>query len=188
VGCRASEVHYPYLHAQRQPTNLTFVSKNTTAKRVAAMGWTPLHTAARDGDMKRLTRCITGIKWLVSPLPTLAVLHVPGGANVTICGWMIAGAARREWTEHARTHTSSHVRPAPAYANMHMHIYIFIYIYIYIYTYIFVHIHKYILCTYIIIICIYTYKYLYIMQYLWYTYIYIFINMFVYVYSDVWVT
>ncbi len=30
------------------------------------MGWTALHTAARDGDMKRLTRCVTGIKWLVS--------------------------------------------------------------------------------------------------------------------------
>lgn len=32
----------------------------------ARMGWTALHTAARDGDMKRLTRCVTGIKWLVS--------------------------------------------------------------------------------------------------------------------------
>jgi len=79
-----------------QPTNLTFLLRPHNAQRVVVMGWTPLHTAARDGDMKRLTRCITGIKWLVSPPPTLAVLHVPGGANVTECGWMIAGAARRE--------------------------------------------------------------------------------------------
>ncbi|EKX41345.1 hypothetical protein GUITHDRAFT_153844 [Guillardia theta CCMP2712] len=28
------------------------------------MGWTPLHTAARDGDAKRLKRCIEQIKWL----------------------------------------------------------------------------------------------------------------------------
>jgi hypothetical protein len=26
------------------------------------MGWTPLHTAARDGDMKRLNRCVKDIK------------------------------------------------------------------------------------------------------------------------------
>ena len=30
------------------------------------MGWTPLHTACRDGDIKRLGRCVNGIKWLVS--------------------------------------------------------------------------------------------------------------------------
>ena len=28
------------------------------------MGWTPLHTACRDGDMKRLNRCVNQIKWL----------------------------------------------------------------------------------------------------------------------------
>jgi len=28
------------------------------------MGWTPLHTACRDGDIKRLGRCVNGIKWL----------------------------------------------------------------------------------------------------------------------------
>ena len=37
------------------------------------MGWTPLHTACRDGDMKRLNRCVTGIKWLVLP-PLLSTL------------------------------------------------------------------------------------------------------------------
>jgi hypothetical protein len=28
------------------------------------MGWTVLHTAARDGDMKRIKRCIEDVKWL----------------------------------------------------------------------------------------------------------------------------
>jgi hypothetical protein len=27
------------------------------------MVWTPLHTAARDGDLPRLRRCLDGIKW-----------------------------------------------------------------------------------------------------------------------------
>jgi hypothetical protein len=34
------------------------------------MGWTPLHTAARDGDMKRLNRCVKDIKWLVGCPPS----------------------------------------------------------------------------------------------------------------------
>jgi hypothetical protein len=39
--------------------------------RVVRMGWTPLHTAARDGDMKRLNRCVKDIKWLVGRPPGL---------------------------------------------------------------------------------------------------------------------
>jgi hypothetical protein len=27
------------------------------------MVWTPLHTAARDGDFPRLRRCLDGVKW-----------------------------------------------------------------------------------------------------------------------------
>jgi hypothetical protein len=46
------------------------VTSKVVVRALVRMGWTPLHTAARDGDMKRLNRCVKDIQWLVGRPPS----------------------------------------------------------------------------------------------------------------------